>query len=547
MKLRQEKNVLIVDAPTFTARFEGAGLVSFVDRRTHTEFCRAGAAGFPLELFYVNQDSLGQDKNQHVEVKLLSDVAARVILTGNDSDRELLVRLDGETGDLCVRPSGRGARRGVVSVRWNVPFAAEAKLILPCINGMLVEKDRAFPGDDRFPWPYRWNAQLAIAERGGAAMMVHCQDTAWKFKALKLAREDGLTTLGFESEQAGPLWDNRGSGGVEWRLNAQEGGWQAAGRRYRDWLQRTYDLQAQRAQRPEWVDQVRLAVCWASAHCGLLDALAKIYPPPKTLIHLSNWRTSKYDADYPDYAASDDARAFLRKANEMGFRVAPHFNYFACYNDHPLFASLRDWQIRSASRNEPEGWYWPPETHAYTRMGYIHPGLGRWRRILIDAVRDACAALAAPAAFIDQTLCTWNTDNGIVENATTVEGMAAMQEEFAAIDPAVVLAGEGCNEVSFQRECFAQGHIHDGWFHPLEDRHVAAAHPICSFLWDGHTRLVGYYHLGPSEPDVDLGIEVYRRMGAIPTLIPREANTDPSALRADHPAVRKLVELADAK
>jgi hypothetical protein len=217
----------------------------------------------------------------------------------------------------------------------------------------------------------------------------------------------------------------------------------------------------------------------------------------------------------------------------------PHFNFFACYLGHPFFAQVRDWQVRSVGRNEPEGWYWPPETHDYTRMAYIHPGLSLWRRRLIDAVGEAQATLQAPIVFLDQTLCTWNTDNGLVENLSTVEGLRQMQEEFAAIDPAIVLAGEGLNEISVQRQCFAQAHIHDGWGE-LKPQHVSAAHPVCAFLWQGQARLVGYYHLGPKDKDGEIGVEVYRRMGAIPSLI----CNDPALITPDQPLVKKLLELA---
>jgi len=538
MRILVEGRRLVVDSPGFTAKWDGAALTSLVARRSRTEFCRSGSA-FPLELYYVQGDSFGPDKHQQVLVRGLSDLAARVIVVGNDSERELFLRLDPATGDLCVKPSGQSARRGLAAIRWNIAVAREAALILPCVNGIYVETGREFPRSDRFAWPFRWNAQLAIAERGGCSMMVHSEDTACKFKALNLVRENGLTTLGFESEQVGPLWDNRNAGGVEWRLNVYEGDWRKPARRYRDWLRKTYQLASKRAARPDWVEDIAFTVGWADSKPEILDALARIYPPKRTLIHLAQWRTSAYDVDYPDYIPNPQARAYMEKANAMGFRVMPHFNFFACYEKHPLASKLRDWQLRGPYRNEPQGWYWPPDTHDYTRMAYIHPGLALWRRTLIDAVRRACAELRAPAAFIDQTLCTWNTDNGLVENMTTVEGMRELQEEFVAIEPGFVLAGEGLTEISFQRQCFAQGHIHDGWGE-LHPHHIEAAHSICSFLWHGHTRLVGYYHLGPRDKDVEIGIEVYRRMGAIPTLVCNDA----SLISKKEPAVRKLVELA---
>ncbi|MHB9033496.1 MAG: DUF6259 domain-containing protein [Anaerolineae bacterium] len=542
MEIRQEKNTLFIDAPHFTARWEGAALVSVVAKSDGSEFCRPGAS-YPLELYYVHDDSLAADKHQESETRVISPLAARVILQGADSIRELLICLDPVTGDMRVIPGGQSARRGVTSVRWNVAFDADTSLVLPCVNGLRVLRGMQVPKSNRFAWPFTWNAQLAIAERGKSALMIHSQDTAMKFKALKMDHGAEFTTLGFESEQVGPLWDNRNAGGVEWRLNVYAGDWEVPAARYRDWLAETYRLAEKRAARPEWVNEVSLNIMWAGTELKLLDNAAKVHPPKETLIHLASWRTSKYDVDYPDYYPTDEARAFMAKANSMGYHVMPHFNYFSCYNNHPLFTKVRDWQIRSVSRNEPQGWYWPPDTHDYTRMGYIHPGLGLWRRTLIDALRRTAANLAAPAAFIDQTLCTWNTDNGLVEGMSTVEGLRWLQEEFTAVQPDIVLAGEGCNEISFQRECFAQAHIyntpHVGGLTPET---AQTSVPICSFLWRGHTQLLGYYHLHPDDKDMDIGIDVYCNLGVMPTLGPGHFLRDENPL--DDPRVRRVLERA---
>ncbi len=550
MEIRKDPestNGLIIESHSYTARMEGAALTSLRATGSGTEFLRVDEEAFPLELYYVHEDALGADKHQRIDVHPLSEWAARVVLIGADSDRELLVRLDPDTGDLCVTPSGQSARRGVASVRWNLAYAPEARLVLPCINGILVERDHAIPGDDRFAWPFRWNAQLAIAERDGQSMMVHSEDTDCQFKALNLRRNPGgASVLGYESEHVGPLWNNRNAGGVEWRINVYQGDWRAPAGRYRDWLRNTYQLERKRAHRPEWLSDIALNIMWAGPDQALLESLGRIFPPEKVLIHLASWRTSQYDVDYPTYIPTDEARAFVERANAMGYRMMPHYNYWGCYNDHPLFARVRDWQIRSAFVNEPQGWYWPPDTHDYTRMGYIHPGLALWRRSLIDAVRQANAELRAPAAFTDQTLCTWNTDNGLVENMNTVQGLRRLQEEFVAIQPDMVLAGEGCNEISFQRECFAQAHIH-ATTHPggvITQDHVDMTVGLCAFLWEGHTRLMGYYHLHRNDDDMDFGIELYRRMGAMPTLGQDHFTWSPDANPLDDPRVARVLEMA---
>lgn len=560
LRLRAEGQTLHIESPTFLARMEGPTLVSFVHRGAGAEFCRADADRFPLQLCYADGAILDEDRGQQITVRPLSELAARVIVAGNDSDRELFVRLDPPTGDLCVTPGGQSARRGVLSIRWNLAFARDAALVLPCVNGMRVETGRAHPREHRFPWPFEWNAQLVIAERRGISMMLHSQDTAFKFKALDLRRgPDGAATLGFDSEQVGPVHDNRTAGGVEWRLNAYDGGWQVPARRFRDWMEAAYDLAARRAARPAWVDDIAFSFQWATANPALLDALAALHPPARTLIHLAfGWRHHPYDVQYPDYTPNAAARAFMQKAHVMGFKVMPHFNHWACHDRHPVFQRVRDWQIRSVGGNEPMGWYWPPDTHEMTRLAYIHPGLGLWRRALIDAILEVVEILDPPAIFLDQTLWTPNTDNGLAENRTTMEGMLQLHKELDAIRPGLVLAGEGLTEISAQYESFAQAHIFGGWDGALAPEHVEAALPVSAFLWEKHTRLVGYYHLNPYDRDVDAGIEVYRRLGALPTYtgigISRYLwknhdlpDTDRERLTRDEPAVSKLLAWAHGR
>jgi hypothetical protein len=541
MKISVEDTKIAVESQEFNATFEGAALTSLKSKSGDVEFLHPEYPDVPLDIFFVNHGTLGKDKHEKLTVTQLSDTAARVVISGADSDRSLLITLDRNTGDLCITPSGKTSRRGVASVRWNISFHQDADVILPCVNGILVKSGSEFPRNDRFPWPYRWNAQMMISQRDSYSCMIRSQDTRFNFKALNLNRKGDKTTLGFESETAGPLWQNNTAGGVEWRISVHKGNWKTPAGAYKDWLWKTYHIEDKRADHPEWVDDVNFAVCWASPSLEMLDALAKVHPPEKTLIHLSGWRTDGYDINYPNYVPSEEAKAYMIKANEMGFKVMPHFNYFSVYYDNPFFQQVRDFQIRGAYQNDPQGWHWPPETHDYTRMAYIHPGSGIWRRRLTDEILKVRNSIHAPVFFIDQTLCTWNTDNGLVENMTTVEGMWQLQEELTAICPDMVLAGEGLNEISFQRECFAQGHIHDGWGNELKQHHIDAAHGICSFLWGNHCRLIGYYHLTPGKADMDMGIEVYRRMGAIPTVI----TNNPQHIDPPSPEVKKLLELAE--
>ncbi len=61
MRLTARGTTLTAESTEFTAVFEGATLVSVVDRRTGAEFMRKKAKLFPVELYYLDKTTLGGD------------------------------------------------------------------------------------------------------------------------------------------------------------------------------------------------------------------------------------------------------------------------------------------------------------------------------------------------------------------------------------------------------------------------------------------------------------------------------------------------------
>lgn len=540
MRLTVRGTALTAETTTFKAEFEGPSLKSLFDKATGTEFISRDAGHCPVELYFADGETVGEISKSRCTVHPLSDTVARILLEGPDSDCELFLRLDVETGDLCVSPGAACSRVGLRSVRWNTPLVPEANIVIPYDGGREFRAGAALPVTKRMEWPSHWNAQLAIAEHGGASLMIHSEDRSFTYKALSVSGDAAGVALGFESEQIGPLDDNRTAGGVEWRLNTYAGDWHAPADRYRDWMVRSYELDNKRADRPAWADEVTLAVCWVGNNLKLLEPLAKLNPPENTLIHQDKWREDPYDVNYPRYVASGEGRTFVAEAQAMGFRVMPHCNYFGCCKTNPLYEQVKDWQVRDIPKKEPQGWFFQIEgTDDHYQMAYIHAGLGKWRRALVDNVLGASRDLQVPAMFLDQTYHTWNTDNPPVENMTMLEGLYALQEEFAQASPSLVLAGENLTEISFQRQAFAQLH-NPGWWHAQPET-VAVSHPICAYLWGGHSRYVGYVGVEPDNPCLANAVAVYSKMGALPTLVARDDVAENTALIAPDAEGGKIV------
>ncbi len=529
MSITVTNDRISIETSTLLAEIEGAHLVRLADRKTGTEFIDDYEGIHPLELYFRNGDAIGAETGQSITVKRVSDHVARVIIEGEFSGRELFIRVDPETGDLCVRPSAESVRHALQAVRWKFTFDPDCTFILPFRGGHSFRAGDTHIPQGRTLWPSDWNVQLAVIEHDGVAMMVHSEDTQFIYKALTVTAEENRIGLGFESEAQGPLGDNRTAGGVEWRINTYADGWQQAADRYRDWMANSYSLADKRKDRPEWVEQTTLAVSWVSSHPGLLEPLAKLNPPEQTLIHLDKWRSDPYDVNYPKYEPSEEGRAFVKQAGEMGFKIAPHHNYFGCCKTNPVYDRVRDWHARDPVKCEPQGWFfYNDEEQIQYKMSYIHAGLARWRRELIDNVLLARDALITPAAFLDQTYHTWNTDNSPVESLTMAAGLVLLQEEFAWAAPDLVLVGENLTELSFQRQGFAQLHS-PGWYHP-QPEHAEVCHPICSYLWRGHSRYFAYLGIEPDNDCFEHGVGIYQKFEAIPSLVCRQEIAENPAL-----------------
>jgi len=96
-------------------------------------------------------------------------------------------------------------------------------------------------------------------------------------------------------------------------------------------------------------------------------------------------------------------------------------------------------------------------------------------------------------------------------------------------------------EPGFQRQAFAQAHPW-GWG-DMQPVHVKAAHPICSYLWSGHTRLIGYIELEPWNPRLEVSIAIHSKMGVLPTFVVRERSAvEADILRNDHPGMKQILD-----
>lgn len=526
-----------VETGTLSAVIEKGVLISFSSKINREEFIeKPDVINFrALKLLYIKDEivEINEEKFGTIETHQVSDKEAEIIFHSWDGDGVLFISADAETGDLLIEPSAYSSRPGVLACRWSISgIKPGLDLVAPLFQGIKLKLDDPLIKNNRWRWPFSWEAGLAILQSVEGGFWIHTQDNKYRFKALQTGTESDPFVIGLDSEAYGPVDNNLSSGGICWRINTFKGDWHAPAEKYRQWYIQAYNLESEERKRQPWIYDTKLAISWCPGKPEILDALAKKVSPKKVLLHFPDWRVDGYDENYPHYVANDNARAFIKKCQLMGFHVMPHFNSIDMDPSNPVYAQIRDFQYRDVETKQLQGWSWykdnvigVPESNRNRLnnrdkkvMVKIHPGLSMWRSILGENILKAARESSLDTIFIDVTLCMWNINNCIVESMAPTEGMNRLIRHIAGLGSGLVVGGEGLNEITAQSQSFGQAHLFKSWQTSIEGLERAGGCNLNDFLFGKLCRTFGYSSLGGADKNEELRMQIHLEHGAIPTI-----------------------------
>ncbi len=558
-KLSVQNGRVSVETGTLSAVVEKGFIRSLKSKITGDEFVEAFDVNQSpaLQLVYRGDETAALDESKFgsISCRQVSDTRAEFLFHSWDGDGLLSIGVDPASGDLLLEPSAYSSRPGVRACRWSLRgIRQDLELVAPLFQGIKLPLEDALIRNTRRSWPVSWEAAFALLQSKSAGFWVHAQDSAYRYKALRIGTKEDPRVLGLETEAYGPIDDNLGAGGLAWRINVYQGGWKVPAAAYRDWLWSAYNLGAAEAGRKQWIYETRLALCWCPGDPAILEALSKRVDPRKVLIHFPDWRTDRYDENYPSYVASKSGREFIAKGRAMGFHIMPHFNSIDMDPSNPVYAQVRDFQYRDIERKTLHGWSWynqrqigvPDSNEQRSKhrdkkvMIKVHPGLSMWRAILGQNIGEAARDLALSTVFIDVTLNTYNLHNCLVEGMTSTEGMKRLIDHVGGLGDGLVVGGEGLNEITAQGQSFAQAHLFESWQKSAPGLERAGGCALNEFLLGKLCRTIGYSGLGGRNADEELRMRIHEEHGAIPTLTVRSAKE----IVEPNPAVKRILDRA---
>lgn len=554
-----KENRIYIETGTLTAVIDRGVITSLTSKVSGEEFIEKPDINNyrALQLLYINNEivQVNEEKFGTVESRQVAANRAEVLFHSWDGDGLLQVSADAETGDLLIEPSAYSSRPGVLASRWSISGLKQSlDLVAPFYQGVKLKLDDPLISNERWAWPTWWEAGLVILQSKEGGFWIHTRDNQYRYKALQMGTGSDPFAIGLDSEAYGPVDNNLSAGGLCWRINTYQGDWHVPAEKYRQWYWQAYNLADEERNRQPWIHDVKLAISWCPGSIEILDALAKRVPPKRVLLHFPDWRTDRYDENYPDYFASEGGKSFIRKCQEMGFHIMPHFNSIDMDPSNPVYTQVRDFQYRSIDKKQLQGWSWykervigVPESNMNRLtnrdkkvMVKIHPGLGMWRAILGEKILRASTELSLDIVFIDVTLCIWNINNCIVESIPPTQGMNKLIQHIAGLGQGLVVGGEGLNEITAQGESFAQAHLFKSHQTSIAGLDRAGGCALNEFLFGKLCRTFGYSGLGGKDKDEELRMKIHLEHGAIPTITIDSA----ADIINPNPGIKRMLDIA---
>ena len=451
--------------------------------------------------------------------------------------------IDKPTGDIIVTQTGNAVNKGLYGISWALGDVSQtAETLVPGNSGQRFGSD-APSGLRDFDYPIGWEAPFVIIQGIRGGVIIRAEDPSYRFKNLIVERSSHSTRMRFESRNTAPFEQLTHITSSRWRITPFKGNWQVGAALYREWAKKRYAMTPMEAKQPAWAKEIQFVVIM-SMDIPTLEALARRCVPKQTLLYIPNWRKDDYDRNYPDYTAFPEFGPFLTAAHKLGFRVMPHVNYFGCDPKNPLYETYRRWQIRDPFSKELQWWDWK-KAEPPIKFAYINPASSAWRKLFISRMVDIVKQYPVDAFHLDQTLCIYNDDNGLIDGMNCIEGNIALHRELRQALPNIAISGEGLDEVTCLYEQFAQRHLW-GLNHAegtWDDRTIAMSHAISSAVLSPYTKIYGY--LGMANPNAS-GLytawqQGYEHFGVLPTY----AWPDVSQLDKPTPAITALLEHAE--
>jgi len=366
---------------------------------------------------------------------------------------ELVIAVDGASGDLLLTPRAESPKPGVYGVNLTVaPTRHQISVEAPIFDGVRITEDMASTLW-RNKWPDVWDyAFVALNGTEKGAVGIWAQDDKRRYKDLyflPLPRSGGialsLATMGVPPYEKADKLE-----GVTWRVQAFDADWRQAAARFRDWREKAGVF----ARRPDWAKEVSFVAGGVHAGKGYLDQLEAFFGPEHLdrtvtfapVIRAANFDTRHWD-NTPYKTFKDEMPAWKKSGAKLMAYLQPMIVWGVPKGDEAndpevkrVLALHEEADTRSAFA-EPPG----------SKLPYVdqhHLGHKEWQAWFLRWVNSYIQDDGADGIYHDQTYPAPIDSRGLINGMTPPQGMADYFYKAADANPDSIHGTEHMNEVN---------------------------------------------------------------------------------------------------
>jgi len=437
-----DRDVMTVTTANLIAVFRGPDLFRLTNRLTNEQYLRPPTP-FRGSLDMGLLEPTGRQLTGDFWRKGRNELSAQFQAKDLTRTVYLNVVIDDETQDITLTLWGESLKEGATGLTWGMRGLdlTGGRLVLPVESGRYADENTPF-SDLAFHYPSQWEAQMMIWEdrlnTGG--FVVYSRDDEMRYKQLHLTRHGPRVDIGFETEAHAPFKPNGSVKAVEWRINTYKGDWKVPAAGYRNLMNFSRPPVPLKGNR-EWVKGIRTVVSIDSKPPDVktLEPLSKALDPKRTLLLLSNWRRDGYDPNVADYTSREGVHDFVEKSHEMGFHVM-------------LPIEPPGWTVQSGDSDRVRRLIVKDATTGKVASGigpsfqYFHPSRS-FRDLLVERLKVMLDDVTPDVLYLPGAAAMPNDGNGLIDNRSFSEDMAALHRALLTAFPDVLLGSEGMNEL----------------------------------------------------------------------------------------------------
>jgi hypothetical protein len=531
-------------------------VIEISDLRNHKIYCKEGIQSIIIR------------SPLHISDPVLLSEVSRISYTKTEINFTLKDESETNFADFILTEHDKyGLKFSLTINSSEVIWLAEWKLtgfdfdnvIVPALGGQMLTSDMPSETTVSYKYPFWWNAQFVIGEKGKDGIWLHTKDASSDLKLLRVTKREGdyQLALGFESKA--PLVSNQLN--AEWYLDCYSDSWEIPVNIHREWLEKTFNLKSlsQNVYFPNWANDVNIILeLWGmrkdqpEPHHTFdqmkirLKEWQQYHPPVNTLLYIPGFAENGIDSHAPDYNPSAKCGGeekfieLMEYAHELKYKVMLHTNVLAMTFTHPLFDTFKKYQVIDPF-NRSQGWAMDIDGDwlAEEFFAYMNPGFKQWGDLMEGVIGNLINKYKTDAVFLDQTLLAFNVSNG----PDFLHGMKNHILRLQAAFPETLFAGEGLNEQVLQALPFVQIHGIDSLseVHGMEGKKKwKKVHPVSTYLFGKYSRFSAHLLTKyPSNPMFKLQENSYKYLDVIPALSLYDNNQ-----KMNIPEVHKMIKRA---